>query len=214
MAKAYNIDGKRFGRIVALWHSYTTIGKKDRKQYYECICDCGNRKVISKGNLLIGDTTSCGCVQRERTSLASKTHGGSRTGLYDIWCNIKERCTNNENPGYKNYGGRGIKICSEWFSSFESFKIYMGPKPSPSHTVDRINNNGNYEPGNCRWATRKEQCRNFRRNRFFEINGERKTLAEWCEIYKLPQYNVGQRIRKLGWSIEEALEIKFRKRWS
>jgi hypothetical protein len=218
MAKKINIDGKRFGRMVALWHSYTIrkkYGKKATyKDYYECVCDCGTRKASCKHDLLIGDANSCGCLGVEARLAASKKHGASRSDIYGTWGNIIERCTNPKNPGFKNYGGRGITICERWRSSFESFRDDMGPKPTPKHTVERRDNNKGYSPENCSWETMLVQMRNNRRNVYFEIGGEKKTMQAWCDQFGIRRYVAYQRYKKLGWTIEEALGLVPYKKWS
>jgi hypothetical protein len=122
---------------------------------------------------------------------------------YHIWHNMRTRCT----PGWRefhNYGGRGISVCERWANSFEAFYEDMGPRPSENHSIDRIDNDGNYEPGNCRWATRKEQGRNTRFNVMIEYNGAIRCAAEWAEIFRLSTSNILSRL-SLGWSIERAL---------
>jgi hypothetical protein len=114
------------------------------------------------------------------------------------------RCTNPDSTGYARYGGRGITVCDRWRESFANFLADMGPKPTPRHTIDRINNDGNYEPGNCRWATGKEQCRNTRRNRYIEHDGRRMTQVEWCEETGMIKATLCCRL-KSGWSVAAAL---------
>jgi hypothetical protein len=116
---------------------------------------------------------------------------------------MKQRCQNPNNPSYHNYGGRGIKVCERWFS-FENFISDMGMRPTNDHTLERINNDGNYEPSNCKWATRTEQARNFRSNRMLEFNGEKKCISAWAKELGLTHDSISRRLRR-GWSIEEAL---------
>jgi len=131
-------------------------------------------------------------------------HGLSYTAEYRAWQTMRLRCLNPENEAYPDYGGRGITVCDRWLESPRHFFEDMGPKPSPMHELDRINNDGNYEPGNCRWATRKINDRNRRNNHWVEIAGERKTLAEWCELRRLPRSTVQKRLRA-GWTPDRAL---------
>ena len=134
-----------------------------------------------------------------------KSHGKKWTPEYRVWCHIKQRCGNKKSKSYPDYGGRGIVICEQWRNSFGAFLADVGPRPSPRDTIERINVNGGYEPGNVRWATRKEQNRNTRRNRVFEIDGVSKSLAEWCELRGANYSTVLYRIAQLGWDVERAL---------
>jgi len=127
-----------------------------------CRCVCGKEKPISSGALLSGGTVSCGCVGKKNRLISSLKHGMCGTVEYRTWRGMRERCHSKSHMYFKNYGGRGIKVCDRWLSSFDAFFADMGNKPSPSHSIDRINNDGDYEPSNCRWATRKEQMKNTR----------------------------------------------------
>ena len=148
-----------------------------------CRCDCGQERVISASNLQSGHTTSCGCEQRRATSDANATHRQSHTSEHNTWCWMKDRCCNPNNANYPHYGGRGIKICERWLNSFENFFADMGKRPAGC-SIDRYpNNDGNYEPGNCRWATRSEQGRNRGRyNHPITAFGQTKLQTEWAQI--------------------------------
>jgi hypothetical protein len=127
-----------------------------------CRCDCGNKTVVERQKLLKGHTGSCGCLSRELTSKRARKHGKWETSEWSTWSAMKKRCNAPTAINYHLYGGRGITVCQEWMNSFEAFFAHVGQKPSPSHSIDRIDNNGDYEPGNVRWATPKEQRANSR----------------------------------------------------
>lgn len=135
--------------------------------------------------------------------LANRRHGASHTTEYSVWLGMRKRCHYSKHPHYARYGGRGIKVCARW-SVFENFFSDMGPRPSTSHTLDRINNDGNYEPSNCRWATAIEQRNNISTNRYISHNGERLTTAQWAHRVGIPPRTLRARLRR-GWSIAEAL---------
>ena len=150
--------GKRFGRLTVV------EVLKDRRA--RCLCDCGRQVVVWRNNLKRPNTRSCGCLRKEmyESGRAFKRHGHTadygKTRIYRIWTNMKTRCGNLNASNYQYYGGRGIGVCKKWSESFEAFLSDMGDPPSSKHTIDRINVEGHYMPGNCRWATMKEQCEN------------------------------------------------------
>ena len=154
-----DLVGRRFGRLVVESH----VDAGDRKTHrWNCVCDCGNRTVVSGGNLRSGHTKSCGCLHAELSSEANKHHGLSKSPTWVSWVALKRRCLDPTYHQFHLYGGRGIKVCDRWINSFEAFLEDMGEKPSPKHSIDRINNDGDYEPGNVRWATPKQQANNRR----------------------------------------------------
>jgi len=153
-----------------------------------------------------GHTKSCGCLSGETTAIRNTTHGLSKNPLYGLWIKVKDRCSNQNCEDYKYYGARGIKVCDRWLNSFPNFLADMGPRPSRSHSIDRINTNGNYEPGNCRWATPLQQNSNRRNSRLFEHGGKSLTLQQWSIEVGVRLGTIASRIDN-GWSIEEALTI-------
>lgn len=203
-----NLKGKRFGHLTVI----KCDEYKNKKVYWLCKCDCGELCKVPTGNLRSGNTTSCGCVHKERISKLFTTHGKSEIKLYNnVWLKIRARCYSTSCKEYAYYGQRGIKMCSEWkddFQAFYNWAISNGYKEGL--TIDRINNNGNYEPSNCRWVTMKQQARNRRSNINYTINGERRCLKEWCEIYDIGYKTAYSRLH-YGWTIEQALELKERK---
>lgn len=170
--------GKRFGRLTVI----AEHGRyKSGKVIYRCLCDCGNYSNVLGTYLRTGATISCGCYLREAAKERNRTHGKSKTRIYRIWNGMKCRCYNPNSKWYSGYGGRGITVCDEWRNSFETFYEWAMANGYADHlTIDRIDNNGNYCPKNCRWATAKEQGNNRNDCVFVEINGETKTLTQWA----------------------------------
>src|SRR5262245_19906701 len=182
MGSFNDIGGKTFGRLFVV---EGTSFSKNKKTFWECICSCdGNKSYIRADHLVSGITKSCGCLLKEYYNLGTPkhvTHGKTHTKSYKVWCDMMARCYNKSTKEYKYYGALGVSICDRWHD-FENFYDDMGNVPEKL-TIDRYpNKHGNYEPGNCRWATKTEQARNTKRNVYLNLNGESRLMLEWAEI--------------------------------
>lgn len=194
---AIDHTGERHGKLTVIRRVYETEKARSYDEaLWLCKCDCGRETVLPSS--LLKNQRSCNCFRAE----AHKTHGKRRSRLYEVWSGIKKRCYNENATQFKNYGGRGVKVCDEWmrdFSSFYSWAINNGydeNAPRGKCTIDRIDNNGNYSPDNCRIVTQKEQCNNTRRNVRIEWDGETKTLAEWSDLVGLCSGTISHRYKK------------------
>ncbi|MCI9267287.1 MAG: hypothetical protein HFF40_00345 [Lawsonibacter sp.] len=207
MGKFVDLTGQRFGRLTVIERAESA---KDGHVRWLCRCDCGNTAIVSGNDLKKGTSRSCGCLRMDKIEEMvhiNTIHGKSHSKLYAVWSNMLQRCNNPNAPEYIRYGKRGITVCKEWQSSFEVFyrwAISTGYQEGLS--IDRIDNNKGYCPDNCRWATTKEQSNNVRSNRCFELNGEVKTMIEWCRHFSKSYSTVKYRLRH-GWTIEEALDL-------
>lgn len=199
-----DLTGKKFSKLTVLNLSKQKIGNKT---YWDCLCECGAKKSIRGDFLASASTISCGCQRIIANKTTKAKHGHSRQGevtrAYRIWYSMKQRCNNKTHESYHKYGGRGIEVCSRWSDSFVLFLEDMG-EPPENMSIDRINVNGNYEPGNCRWATSIEQSRNCRNTITLTYQGETKPLALWAEEKGLKYITVYSRYSK-GWSVERIL---------
>lgn len=199
MAKAKNLTGMRFGRLVAL---YPVAGSRQSPRRWVCQCDCGNTSTVITRALGNGNTTSCGCYIREIVGKANITHGKSATPTYNVWSSMLQRCENLNSDKYRHYGGRGIVVCERWHD-FTNFYEDMGEKPYRC-SLDRIDNDGPYSPENCRWATRTVQNKNRRSNVVVEYQGETLCLKDWASRLDMDYETLRQRIQRYGWSVEKA----------
>lgn len=196
-----DLTGRRFGSLTVLGYSHFK-----NVSYWNCICDCGTIKSYQKGNLISNNAKSCGCLKSENISKGKTKHGMKHTKEYRIWWGIKQRCFYHKNDSYKHYGGRGISMCDEWKNSFEAFYRDMG-KPPHGTSIDRINNDGNYEPNNCRWATNAEQQSNRRCTVKLTIGNQTRDLEEWSKISGVGYTTIRYRLKKLQWSNQDAVFI-------
>lgn len=214
MTKLSDLTGQQFSRLKVLGKA----GKDKRgATLWLCECSCGERTTALAYQLRNGGKKSCGCLSREKAKENFTKHGDWGSRLHVLWKGIKSRCYNPNNVSYKNYGGRGIKMCLEWKDNFVAFRDFMlsigydDTLPTGIQTIERINVNGNYEPSNCKLVSKKEQNYNKRISRVYTYKGETKTLTEFSEEYKLDVENLYNRIDNYGYTIEEAIEKPIRK---
>jgi hypothetical protein len=197
------IVGQRFGHLIIL----DEVPKIGKNRMVLCRCDCGNEKIHGLRHLKSGAALSCGCTRNVAAAERCRkraTHRQTGSREYRAWRSMKKRCYNITDKNFHNYGGRGISVCVRWLESFECFYADMGVCPD-GMSLDRKNNDGNYEPDNCRWVTCKVQSRNTRNNRYITYDGETKTVAEWTEELKVPPWLLYGRMRQ-GWSDVDIIE--------
>jgi len=191
--KKLDLIGRRFAKLVVLKEHPE---RRNGHVQWECICDCGTKSIVQGVHLVSGHTQTCGCSRMKHLQTVNVTHGMSKTGLYHIWSSMKSRCYYKKNASFYRYGRRGISVCREWekFENFYEWAINNGYKPGLS--IDRIDNNGNYEPSNCKWSTIIEQANNMSNNKKMEHNGKTKTIAEWCRVYGMKRDFAYRRAKK------------------
>lgn len=215
MARLIDITGNRYGRWVVLGRSRSVSGQSAR---FKCVCDCGQTRDVSSSKLRSGASTSCGCYAREVRAAKVTTHGLSKMPEYKVWAGMKRRCQTPGCSGYKKYGERGIKVCARWSdgegekSGFECFIADMGRRPTPLHSIDRIDPYGDYEPLNCRWATREVQSKNQKKVNRVTIDGVEFFGFEVAALNGIAQKTYNNRIRLLKWTPLKAATTPVRNR--
>lgn len=193
--------GKKFSRLTVV--SYA--GKIGKKQWWNCVCDCGKTATRRTESLRINKDASCGCFRTEKSAKTNSRHGLWKSAEYTAYHAMKGRCYRPTDKEYLRYGARGITVCERWLESFENFIEDMGMRPDKELSLDRINNDLGYSKENCRWATKTEQANNFRRNRHFVFKGVRDTMANHCRGTGVNKNAILHRVRK-GMTYEEAFE--------
>lgn len=204
MGRLKDYTGERFGRLIVIKR---VENNKHNQVRWLCKCDCGNKKIVLANALREGNTRSCGCLKHEQNyiNIVHITHNKSNTRLYNIWKNMKNRCNNPKNRRHKFYYDKGIKVCNEWQKNFMSFyKWAMENGYKENLTIDRIDNNGNYEPNNCRWATITEQNNNQSNNIRIYYNNITYNVKDFCKKYKIKRCTLMQRLKN-NWNIEKII---------
>ncbi len=197
--------GDRYSQLTIIKEVEAVILSDKPARQVLCVCDCGTEKVVRLDQIRREVVKSCGCLLSRAAFKHGGWNGGSRTPTYRTWLTMRSRCLNANASDYDRYGGRGITICERW-SDYSEFLADMGERPSESHSIDRIDPNGHYEPSNCRWATMKEQGRNRRNNRRLTHGGETLCVAEWSDRVGLSASTISRRLAR-GYTVEEALTI-------
>ena len=199
-----DLVGQRFGRLVVAARS--SKSDANHNAYWECSCDCGGTKIARGSHLRSQLVPSCGCYTREVRSengRKSKTHGMSRSPEYRVWAEMIQRCTNPNSTAYHDYGARGISVDQSWLS-FDSFIADMGRRPTPNHTIERINNSLGYSAVNCVWETRTRNLRNRRNNRMLTLGGKTQCVGDWADELGVKRHAIQSRVSR-GWSDQRAL---------
>lgn len=201
----YN-HGDKIGNCIYVKEEQPQVSGNAPRRRATFICHCGNEFIATLNNVKYKSITSCGCYKSKVIKELKTKHGKTGTPEYEAWEHLRSRCRNEKDAQFHNYGGRGVKVCDEWYDSFESFYRDMGAKPSKKHSIDRYPDmNGNYEPSNCRWATQKQQMNNYRNNVIVEFRGDKKTIMEWSEYTGIDYGCLYWRIVTDKWPLEKAL---------
>lgn len=208
MGALIDLTGQKFGRLTVINRAKNHTQKNGSvKTQWLCECDCGNRVVVQGVNLKNGHVKSCGCYQKDNPS--HYKHGKRNEWSYKVWKHIKQRCFDKNCKRYKDYGGRGITVCDRWKNSFEAFYEDVSKLPNfgkEGYTLDRIDNDGNYELLNCRWADNRTQGNNKRNNLQITFNNKTQTLTQWANELNLNYKKLWSRLYQLNWSIEKAFK--------
>lgn len=210
-----DLSGRRFGRWLVLQKTEKPSTWKHRGTFWLCQCACGTIRAVFRNGLISGKSQSCGCLHSEIMSRRKginhpmyrhgQTCNGERSKEWRAWNAMIRRCRYPSMDNYNRYGGRGITVCQLWQDSFEAFFEEVGIAPSEQHSIDRIDNDGNYEPGNVRWATNSEQIKNSSKARWITFDGQTKTIGDWAEMTGINRQAIQMRIDYYGWSIKDAL---------
>ena len=198
MRKFIDLTGQKFGRLTVIYW----IGRENGRTLWKCKCACGKDAIVSTGSLRSANTQSCGCLHRDLCIARSTKHGMRHTATYRAWWAMKQRCGHKSQKCYPNYGGRGICVCERW-KEFPAFLEDMGERPD-GHSLDRIDNSGNYEPGNCKWSTMLQQASNTRRSFKITFNGQTLTCSEWERKLGVKTGTLKSRFYR-GWPLEKAM---------
>jgi hypothetical protein len=206
VSRNVDLTGRIFGRLTCIGK----VGSRNGHMLWNCQCACGRESIVTTGNLNIGHTQSCGCLQKDRSRKSKLVHGkyhdenGNRSKLYHVWDSMKQRCNNPNNKSYMDYGGKGVKVCSDWndYKTFYDWAISNGYQEGL--TIERINNTEGYKPSNCKWIKKSMQASNRRNNHYLSFRGKKMTVTEWGNELGINPKNILTRLRR-GWSVERAL---------
>ena len=208
MGKLNDLVGKRFGYLTVLYRDEDQVSKSGKRRVrWACKCDCGNEISVISDNLTTGKTRSCGCMKQKMRAVTCEYEYVHNTRLYGIWNSMKDRCFNENAAPYKHYGGRGISVCDEWKHNFKSFREWAYSNGYEENlTIDRIDNNDDYSPSNCRWVDRTAQANNRRSNRLLTYNGETHNVTQWASILNVNASLLFNRVYA-GKTVDEILAV-------